>query len=452
MGSKRAEKARALDGEKVQALRLRLDLSLGALAAKADCAPRTVVNAEKGKPILFGVIRDLAEALEVENSDLMPGGPTVEEIIARKRTVKPGGVGESLLHERKPFLSQLGPDAADFVGREDEIAKMVNILCDGALRPRVCTIRGMGGVGKTTLALRVAHLVKTSYPDGQLMIELQGMSPEPTTVVAAMTQVVRAFGWDVESLPRDEAGMLPIYRNTMAGKRALLVLDNARDESQVRQLASLAAPAGVIVTSRSLLALDAAVDVGVEVLSPEQSFSLLHAITKDKGSESELRVVVDLCGQLPLALRVAGDFLRLHVNWTVTRYISALADEGRRLGHLKGRSENRDVEAVLALSARQLAVEDEPLAVRWEMLSAFRGPVNPEMAAVMWGLGPMSAPDADGGLDQLTELLDRSLLLHLGDDEYTYHDLMRPVALGVFGYVEGHRMQVGTGVRQEIAR
>lgn len=131
-------------------------------------------------------------------------------------------------------LSQLPAVVADFTGREDEIRRMVGLLRGDGGRVGVSALRGMGGVGKTSLAVRVAHEVKDHFPDAQLVLELRGTSDQPMTAVEAMARVIRDFHPDAAKLPDTEAELLPVYRSVLAGQRALIVLDNAKDEEQVR--------------------------------------------------------------------------------------------------------------------------------------------------------------------------------------------------------------------------
>jgi hypothetical protein len=287
----------------------------------------------------------------------------------------------------------------------------------------------MGGVGKTTLAVRVAHEVNDHFPDAQLMLDLRGMSEQPMTAAEAMGRIVRDFHPEATNLPDTADELLTLYRSTLAGKRALIVLDNARDEEQVQHLVTVPPPVGFIVTSRTTLALDGVESVRLDVLPPEEALALLSGIVKGKGTNDELRKVAELCGRLPLALRVAGDFLRLKEDWTTPQYIAAL--EVERLRWLKvGSDSKKDVEAVLKLSSAQLVRDNPQLATNWHLLHTFQGDFALPAAAACWN----RAPDDPGVHRDLSDLTDRSLILF--DDEtcrYRLHDLMKPIAEGLFG-------------------
>jgi hypothetical protein len=180
--------------------------------------------------------------------------------------------------------------------------------------------------------------------------------------------------------------------------------------------------------------------IRLDMLPPDKARELLRGIVGDKGTDDELDTVAELCARLPLALRVAGTFLHLHANWSTQRYTESLRKE--RLKRLRGNTTDRDVETVLGFSAAILVNEKPELAKRWQMLSVFPSSFAPTAAAAVWEL------DADAALDELTALLDRSLVQYDGDTErYDLHDLMRLVARDAFRYVDGHAEQETTEER-----
>ena len=125
----------------------------------------------------------------------------------------------------------------------------------------------MGGVGKTTIAIHIAHRIKDQFPDAQLFLDLQGVSERPVTAVEAMSRFIRDFDPTITQLPDTEEELLPIYRSTLTGKRALIVLDNAASEAQVRNLIA-GDKTGFIITSRHALALDGVPTVQYWCLHP----------------------------------------------------------------------------------------------------------------------------------------------------------------------------------------
>jgi predicted ATPase len=329
-----------------------------------------------------------------------------------------------------PRLFQLPTAPADFTGRQDEIQTVADRLraSQGGL-VGLSALCGMGGVGKTSLAVRVAHELRDLFPDAQIFLDLQGTSDRPLTSTEAITRIIRDFLPAVAGLPGTEAELLSIYRSILVGKRALILLDNAAGEAQVKALVTVSPPVGIIITSRNALALEGVASIRLDVLPADEARTLLRRIVGTKGTDDELRAVATLCGRLPLALRVAGDFLRLHENWSAPHYIRELNDENRRLEKLKGKTPDRDVEAVLSLSGRHLVRELPDLAKQWQMLSVFPSDFDEAAAAIVWDLradGPLKVAAA---IKDLTALYDRSLVQYdPKSHRYSLHDLMKPVA------------------------
>jgi len=348
---------------------------------------------------------------------------------------------------------QLPPSLPDFTGREDELARITARLRGGGGSVGVSSaLRGMGGIGKTVTAIEACWEVKDDFPDGQLVVELRGMSEQPLTAVQAMTQIIRDFHPETGKLPDDEKELLPLYRRALEGKKLLVLLDDAKDETQVRSLLSVPSVA-FVVTSRHALAIDHVESIRLGALPPDAALAMLRGIVGAKGADDELRTVAELCGWLPLALRVAGDFLRLHENWPLPKYITALQDESKRLERLKGKTPDRDVEAVLAFSARELVRENPERAERWQMLSVFPADFDMRAVAVVWDLEPGDElTNVVAAEDELTTLLDRSLVQFDADtNHYSLHDLMRPVARSTFQYVENHPLHAGSERRLHAA-
>jgi tetratricopeptide (TPR) repeat protein len=328
-------------------------------------------------------------------------------------------------------LYQLPADLADFTGREEEVRKLVALLGEGAAGATISAIGGMGGVGKTALAVHVAHKVATQYPDGQIVVEMGGTAERPLTPVEAMGQVVHAFQPELR-LPDDANEVTALYRTTLEGRKALLLLDNAANSAQVRPLV-VPAGCGLVVTSRHNISLPGLRHFDLDALPVEEACALLQTIVgQERATGEELGTIVKLCGRLPLALRVAGDFLVVHPDWSAAEYAQALADERKRLARLK--HEDLDVGAALGLSAAQLVRERADLAARWQMLSVFPAPFERAAAAAAWGMEEGEAREG------LSELAARSLVLYERESGlYRLHDLMRLVAEDAFGYGGGER-------------
>jgi len=340
-------------------------------------------------------------------------------------------------------LHQLPADLADFTGREDEVRELVALLGGGAGGATISAIGGMGGVGKTALAVHVAHRVVERYPDGQIVVEMGGTSERALTPVEAMGRVIHAFQPELR-LPDDPNEVTSLYRTILEGRKVLLLLDNAANSAQVRPLV-VPAGCGLVVTSRHNISLPGLRHLDLDALPMEEACALLQAIVGEgRATGEELGTIVKLCGRLPLALRVAGDFLVVHPDWSAGEYAQALAGERERLARLK--HEDLDVGAVLGLSAAQLVRERPDLAARWQMLSVFPAPFERAAAAAVWGVEEEEARDG------LSELAARSLVLYEREaGQYRLHDLMRLVAQDVFGYGDGEREREREGERERLA-
>jgi len=338
-----------------------------------------------------------------------------------------------------PLLHQLPGDLPDFTGREKEVGDLVALLGGGAAGATISAIGGMGGVGKTALAVHVAHRVLERYPDGQIVVEMGGTFERPLTPVEAMGQVVHAFQPELR-LPDDPNELTALYRTTLESRRVLLLLDNAANSAQVRPLV-VPAGCGLVVTSRHSISLPGLRHFDLDALPMEEACALLQTIVgPGRATDEELGTIVGLCGRLPLALRVAGDFLVVHPDWSAAEYAQALADERERLARLK--HEGLDVGAVLGLSAAQLARERADLAAQWQMLSVFPAPFERSAAAAVWDVEEGEARDG------LSDLAARSLVLYERESGlYRLHDLMRLVAQDAFGYGGGEREGEGERAR-----
>jgi len=333
-----------------------------------------------------------------------------------------------------PGLNHLPSDLPIFIGREQETGRIVKRFSEATARlgGPACAIVGMGGVGKTALAIHAAHHVVDSYPDAQIVIDLQGTSGQPLSPAEAMGRVIHMLRPDVH-LPANELELMVAYHATLTGQRALLLLEDARDSGQVRPLLP---PEGcaAIVTSRRALELPGVEPIHLGVLAGPAAVDLIRRIAgqgraadRELATDQELSAIADLCGHLPLALRAAAGLLASRDDLRADQLIRALRDERSRLDEL--RDGDVDVGAALGLSAALLARDAPGLAARWQMLSVFRGRFHFAGAARVWEVELTEAQD------HLADLAGRSLVLY--DEEpgtVRIHDLMREVARSVFSY------------------
>ncbi|MEG3635540.1 AfsR/SARP family transcriptional regulator [Micromonospora palythoicola] len=254
----------------------------------------------------------------------------------------PGNVGPVTTPIRH-VPRQLPADIARFSGRHDDLAPLMNWLRPASTTDSapVVSIYGTAGVGKSTLAIHAAHKLTSRYPDGQLYIALRGTSvdAEPLTPVDALARLLRTLGvsmsCDQEQV--DEAAAL--FRSVVAGRRLLLVLDNAVDAAQVRPLLPSGAGCATLVTSRQPLAgLSDVRQLRVGPLTVPDAIALLsHWVGAERvAAEPEAATAIaEWCECLPLALRIVGARLVARPGWPLAELRDRLADERRRLDNLE---------------------------------------------------------------------------------------------------------------------
>jgi tetratricopeptide (TPR) repeat protein/DNA-binding winged helix-turn-helix (wHTH) protein len=313
----------------------------------------------------------------------------------------------------QPALHQLPSPIPDFVGREKQMRRLLAVLRDGE-RAAVIGISGMGGVGKTQLALQVAGHLLERYPDAQLFVDLRGAGAEPLTPAAALAECVRAVRPDV-SVPEGEKELGHLYRSLLHGLRALVILDNAADGKQVLPLLP---PRGcaVIITSRDVLSLPGIFHLSLDELGPEESRDLVTSITPRVAPEIADEIS-SLCGHLPLAVRAAASLLSVTLDLEPYEYVTRLREERNRLKLLQAEITNIDVEASLGLSYARLS---EKAALVFRRLAVFPATFNAHAEEVIC---------EDENHTHLTALVRHSLVIYDGASKrYHLHDLVRLLA------------------------
>ncbi|MFF9086045.1 BTAD domain-containing putative transcriptional regulator [Streptomyces sp. NPDC014991] len=327
-----------------------------------------------------------------------------------------------------PRPAQLPAPPAHFTGRADVCRALHRALTEPTVpAPTVAVISGMAGVGKSALALHVAHELRERFTDGQLYVNLHGATPgvTPLTAAQALAALLRDLGAEPRNIPEHPDAAAALLRSLLAPAHLLLVLDDAATAAQVRPLLPAGPGCAVIVTSRSpLTALDGARRFPLGPLTGEDSAALLRAVSGREGLDAG-HALVELTGRLPLALRVVAARLAARRALTPDVLASQLADTGGRLHHL----EYDD------LSVRR------SLAVAHDALAAAEREADRDAALALRHIGALDLPTYGAplvarltGTDErraeaaLDRLVDVALLEETAYGRYTPHDLVRDFA------------------------
>jgi DNA-binding SARP family transcriptional activator len=320
-----------------------------------------------------------------------------------------------------PRPSQLPSDIPDFIGREETVAFLLQELtaAQKSSAVGVFALSGLGGVGKTTLAVHAAHRAREAFPDGQLYADLNGTQPVPADPADVLAQFLTALGVAPEQLPEQLEQRGAMLRSLLADRSVLMLLDNARDAAQVRPLLPGTSGNAVLVTSRTRPAeLPGVRLLDVSALRQDEAVSLLAAVAgpgRIADEEPAARALVNACALLPLAVRIVAARLAARPSWTVGSLLSRLEDQRRRLDELRVGS--LAVEATFQLGYQQLT---ERQARAFRLLALPDGPSLPVLgAATVLGRAEREA-------EELAEsLVDAGLLEADGAGRYRYHDLLR---------------------------
>ncbi|MFF8861485.1 BTAD domain-containing putative transcriptional regulator [Streptomyces sp. NPDC015139] len=319
--------------------------------------------------------------------------------------------------------AQLPASVPDFTGRAAFVNELSEVLSSASETEgrvmAVSALAGIGGVGKTTLAVHVAHRARTAFPDGQLYVDLQGAGPRPAEPETVLGSFLRALGTADSAVPDSLEERAALYRSVLDGRRVLVLLDNAKDAAQVRPLLPGTEGCAALVTSRvRMLDLAGAHLVDLDVMSPDEALALFTKIVGEERVAAEREAALDVvaaCGFLPLAIRIAASRLAARRTWTVSVLAAKLADERRRLDELQ--AGDLAVKATFELGYGQL----EPAQARaFRLLGLADGP-DISLAAAAAALD-LPAEDTE---DLLESLVDTSLLESAAPSRYRFHDLVR---------------------------
>ena len=325
---------------------------------------------------------------------------------------------------KRDALHQLRAIPETFTGRADEIKAILDHVrqvkhvehvkdraAHGAAVTIMSSIAGMGGVGKTELANVVAHALRTDYPDVQLLLELGAHSVQPRTVSQVLTALLQQFEPDA-SLPESEAELRALYLNALAGKRGIVVIDDARDAAQVK---ALLPPPGCVALVTSRQALGIGEQLPLKVLPRPEAIALLRRYRADL---SDADAIAALCADLPVALTVAGGFLAVYASVSGQAYMERL--RAARLDALA--DEDTSVRRVFAASYQALTPE---LSTAWRALSVMPAAFDRQAGAAVAGFDAQVVPSP---LDELVRL---SLIEYgAATGRFRWHDLLREFAAG----------------------
>lgn len=401
-------------GEVLRGHRHAARLTLEQLAQVSGVSARTLSDMERGrsKGPQHRTVTALADALVLE-------GDTREQLIELARDgrlrdywTRPAGACE---------LPRL---VDDFTGRPTELAWISELAYAESSRGAgvVGLITSSGGMGKTTLAVRAAHMLRPSFPDGVFFLDLFGMSPQPMAAGDALRLLLRALGVADKQVPGDVQGRASLYRSLLRDRRVLVVLDNAGSEEQVRPLLPGGGTGRVLITARRLLAgLEGVRRLVLKPLELPEATELLTGILGDRAAsdgEPALTRLAQLCEGLPLALRIAGNRLVSRPGWDAAELAARLADEERRLDQFT--AGDLKVASAFGMSYEQLADSARRVFRRLAVV-----PGRDFDAALAAVAGGMSARDA---WDALDELVDLGLLQDSAAGRYRFHDLVRRFA------------------------
>jgi len=420
-------------GDLVRGHRLRLALTQDDLAARAGLGVRSIRHIEGGSPqrLRQHTIRALADAFGLAGEERETFYATAAGAASRPSLVW-------------PTPAQLPPDLTGFAGRRDELDRLTALLGDTSTVV-ISAIAGTAGVGKTALAVHWSYQVMDRFPDGQLYLNLRGYEPAAVLRPAeAVRGFLDAFGVRPERVPADPAAQIGLYRSLLAGRRMLVVLDNARDAEQVRPLLPGAPGCLVLVTSRNdmsgLVAFDGARALTLDLLAIDEAHELLRRRLGGDRLTAEPQAVEEIiarCGQLPLALAIVAARAAGQPQFPLAGLATGLRDAG--LDALGGADPASDVGTVFGWSYRALSPEGARL---FRLLGLHPGPHISASAAASLAGAPVAQVRP-----WLAELGRAHLIGEPEPDRYTLHDLLRAYATELMGSPEAGRERLAALTR-----
>lgn len=392
-------------GELLRAWRRRALLTQEQLAERSRLDVRTIRRFERGlggRTPRSPSLRRLVAALDLDAAERALLVEAACGALISARCAQSGAAARSMEPgpsvEVNSALRQLPPAPPRFTGRATDLAALEDVREKaGAV---IVAIDGMPGVGKTALAVHAAHRWSTQYPDGQIFLDLQGYTrgAAPVEPGDALNRLLRSLGVPRAQIPDDLDDRAALYRSHLAERRLLVLLDNAASEAQVGPLLPGAGGCLIVITSRRpLVGLDLTHTHSLDLLPSEDAVTLFARTSGALAEQPERLIeVVELCGRLPLAIRIAGARLRTRPTWTVAHLVDRLRTTQNRLAELE--IGDCSVAAALELSYVQL---DPDLRSTYRMLGLHPGQdLDLEAAAALTG---QSAVQVRRKLDHLLD-------------------------------------------------
>ncbi|MFE0458747.1 BTAD domain-containing putative transcriptional regulator [Kitasatospora sp. NPDC058965] len=405
-----------------QSLRATLMAALHSTGRQADA----LEVYEEGRRLLvdeFGL--DPSEELKALHARILRGLPVIESPVVEQPLAPPSPVATPAGASVPTMRRFLPHDPREFSGRQHEILQLMeDSRQTGSVSLVISAINGMGGIGKTALAVRFAHTVSADYPDGQYFVDLRGFTigVEPLSPDDALGQLLRQCGLPDELIPPGLEDRTATWRSVMADKKALVLLDNALGDQQVRPLLPGANGPLILITSRRRMpALEGVVPLSLDLMPSTDAVALFSHIVGTQrlvSDEDGVAELVELCGRLPLAIRIAAARFRERTSWTVPYLIQQLSDQEKRARFLD--FGDRSVSAVISVSYRCLSNDHRRL---FRLLSLHPGPdFTPAVAAALAALPTGQVQEV------LESLFDDNLVLQEQPGRYHLHDLVRDYA------------------------
>jgi tetratricopeptide (TPR) repeat protein/transcriptional regulator with XRE-family HTH domain len=431
-------------GTLLRRYRLALGLSQEEMADRSGLSVRAIANIERGRtsrPHRHSV-QSLADALGLPEP--------VRLQLDRAAHVVSSDLAANLAQSRQ-VPHQLPAAVADFTGRAAELETLTRTLADtrdGAPGTVVVSaIGGTAGVGKTALALHWSHQVADWFGDGQLYVNLRGFDPSgtPATAAEAIRGFLDALAVPPERIPAGPDAQAGLYRSLLSDRRMLIVLDNARDEQQVRPLLPASPGSLVIVTSRNQLSGLAAADgarlLTLDVLTHDEAVQLLIrrlGASRAAAEPAAADEIASLCACLPLALAVAAARAATRPGFPLTTLAAELRDGADQLDALDAGDPAASVRAVLSWSYLHLSDESARM---FRLLGLHPGPDITVPAAA--SLADRPQPEARRLLGELARA---HLIAEHVPGRYAFHDLLRSYATGqARAHDDGPKRAAATG-------